>query len=78
MANHVFADRKASFPPVNPAPGPVPRPWRNPPVMELAEVIGEDAVRQIEASGQLVFHAVGDTAGFVIQQESCGSIPMCR
>lgn len=38
-----------------------PAPERSPPVMDLAEVIGSDAVTEIQHSGQIVFHTVGDT-----------------
>jgi predicted phosphodiesterase len=31
--------------------------------LDLAEVIGEAAVKEIESAGKLVFHAVGDTGG---------------
>jgi hypothetical protein len=34
---------------------------RTPSVMELAEVVGSQYVQQIQQSGQLVFHCVGDT-----------------
>jgi hypothetical protein len=40
---------------------PIPRPRRLPPVMGLDEVIGAAAVQDVEANGQIVFHAVGDT-----------------
>jgi hypothetical protein len=40
---------------------PLPPPKRSPPVMELGEVIGEQYVDEINQSGQLVFHSVGDT-----------------
>jgi hypothetical protein len=39
----------------------VPPPQRSPPVIDLAEVIGSDEVAQIQSSGQIAFHAVGDT-----------------
>src|ERR1043166_5766300 len=39
----------------------IPKPKRTPPVMDLTEVIGSDKVNQINRSGQIVFHAVGDT-----------------
>jgi predicted phosphodiesterase len=39
----------------------VPPPRRNPPVMNLAEVIGDAGVKEILDSGQIVFHTVGDT-----------------
>jgi hypothetical protein len=39
----------------------VPQPKRSPPVMQLAEVIGTIDTHDVEESGQIVFHAVGDT-----------------
>jgi Calcineurin-like phosphoesterase len=39
----------------------VPPPKRSPPVLQLAEVIGAADARDIEDSGQIVFHTVGDT-----------------
>jgi Calcineurin-like phosphoesterase len=39
----------------------VPGPRRLPPVLHLAEVIGADGAREVLDSGQVVFHAVGDT-----------------
>ncbi len=43
----------------------IPAPRVNPPVMDLSSVIGPDAVAQIEAAGNMVFHSVGDTGGIV-------------
>jgi hypothetical protein len=40
--------------------GPIPRPRRDP-IVHLAELIGADAVTQIETAGTIRFHAVGDT-----------------
>jgi calcineurin-like phosphoesterase family protein len=40
---------------------PVPAPLRNPPVMQLTEVIGTSDASDIEHSGQIVIHTVGDT-----------------
>jgi uncharacterized protein YukJ len=46
----------------NGVPEPVPRPRDGKyPTMKLADVLGEEAVDAIAASGQIVFHAVGDT-----------------
>jgi hypothetical protein len=39
----------------------VPKPKRSPAVMDLAEVIGSQQVDDIQQSGQIVFHSVGDT-----------------
>jgi uncharacterized protein YukJ len=39
----------------------IPTPRRDPPVMSLDEVIGATDVAAITASGQIVFHSVGDT-----------------
>jgi hypothetical protein len=41
----------------------IPAPWKNPPVMALADVLGSAAVQQIQNAGQIVFHSVGDTGG---------------
>ncbi len=43
----------------------IPAPRINPPVFDLTSILGTDAVAQIEASGKLVFHSVGDTGGIV-------------
>ena len=40
--------------------GPIPKPLRNP-VMQLAEVIGQQSAGQLAAAGVIRFHAVGDT-----------------
>lgn len=42
---------------------PIPAPRVDPPVMDLASVLGADAVAQIQSAGELVFHSVGDTGG---------------
>jgi hypothetical protein len=39
----------------------IPPPKRSPPVMDIAEVIGSPQVDSIQQSGQIVFHAAGDT-----------------
>jgi hypothetical protein len=44
---------------------PIPAPRVNPPVFDLGSVIGAEAVAEIQASGSLVFHSVGDTGGIV-------------
>lgn len=44
---------------------PIPAPRVDPPVMDLGSVLGPDATAQIQASGSLVFHSVGDTGGIV-------------
>ena len=44
---------------------PIPAPRVDPPVMDLSEVLGADAVAQIQSAGQLVFHSAGDTGGIV-------------
>lgn len=44
---------------------PIPPPRVDPPVFDLSSVIGAPAVAQIQASGSLVFHSVGDTGGIV-------------
>jgi hypothetical protein len=40
---------------------PIPPPRRTPPILDLAHVIGSAAADEVEASGQFVFHTVGDT-----------------
>ena len=40
---------------------PVPTPLINPPRMDLAYIIGDDAIEAITAAQRVVFHAVGDT-----------------
>ena len=44
---------------------PIPAPRVNPPVMDLSAVLPADALAQIQASGKLVFHSVGDTGGII-------------
>jgi hypothetical protein len=39
----------------------IPKPRRDPPIMELAQVIGSAAVEDIQKKGKFVFHAAGDT-----------------
>jgi hypothetical protein len=41
--------------------GPIPKPRTATSVLDLAEVIGSDGVKEVEAAGVLRFHAVGDT-----------------
>src|SRR5579863_5318698 len=43
----------------------IPAPRVNPPVFDLSSILGADAVAQIQATGKLVFHSVGDTGGIV-------------
>jgi Calcineurin-like phosphoesterase len=50
----------------------VPEPKRSPPVMDLAEVIGSDAVTGIQNNGQIVFHTAGDTGAG--QHEDLGQV----
>jgi len=40
---------------------PVPNPKRSPSVMDIAEVIGSEQVNEVQQSGQIAFHVVGDT-----------------
>lgn len=56
----VYADSAVVAAPVVEA---IPAPWKNPPVMALADVLGSAAVQQIQNAGQIVFHSVGDTGG---------------
>jgi len=44
-------------------PEPIPTPCRTPPVMSLDEVLGKAAVQQIQNSGRIVFHSIGDSGG---------------
>jgi hypothetical protein len=56
----VYADSGIQTTPVTEA---IPAPWKNPPVMALADVLGASVVQQIQQSGKIVFHSVGDTGG---------------
>lgn len=56
----VYADSGIQTTPVTEA---IPAPWKNPPVMALADVLGTSVVQQIQVSGEIVFHSVGDTGG---------------
>jgi hypothetical protein len=56
----VYADSGIQTTPVTEA---IPAPWKNPPVMALADVLGANVVQQIQASGEIVFHSLGDTGG---------------
>jgi hypothetical protein len=42
---------------------PIPAPRLSPPVMDLGDVLAAEDITEIQSSGQLVFHAVGDTGG---------------
>ncbi|HEY1987339.1 MAG TPA: metallophosphoesterase [Terracidiphilus sp.] len=44
---------------------PIPAPRVNPPVFDLTSVLPAAAVAQIQSSGSLVFHSVGDTGGII-------------
>ncbi len=56
----VYADSAVATKPVT---EPVPAPWKTPPVLSLADVLGASVVQQIQSAGQIVFHSVGDTGG---------------
>jgi hypothetical protein len=56
----VYADSGIQTTPVTEA---IPVPWKNPPVMALADVLGASVVQQIQVSGEIVFHSLGDTGG---------------
>jgi len=43
----------------------IPAPRVDPPVFDLSSILGADAVAQIQASGNLVFHSAGDTGGII-------------
>lgn len=42
---------------------PIPKSWRQPEVLELAQVLSPAEIQQIQAAGSLVFHTVGDSGG---------------
>ncbi len=44
---------------------PIPAPRIQPPVMDLSAVLPASVLSEIQASGNLVFHAVGDTGGII-------------
>jgi hypothetical protein len=44
---------------------PIPAPRVDPPVLDLSGILSAQIVAQIQASGSLVFHSVGDTGGIV-------------
>lgn len=41
----------------------IPAPWRTPPVFSLDEILGTATVQQIQSSGRIVFHSIGDSGG---------------
>jgi len=57
----VFADSGVPVPP--PEIEPIPPPTRTPLAMALSDVVGTAATNQIQQSGQIIFHSVGDTGG---------------
>jgi hypothetical protein len=42
---------------------PIPAPWKTPQEMSLADVLGAQAIQQIQGAGKIVFHSIGDTGG---------------
>lgn len=56
----VAADSKIQTTPVTEA---IPAPWKNPPVLDLGDVVGAGVIQQIETANKIVFHSVGDTGG---------------
>jgi 3',5'-cyclic AMP phosphodiesterase CpdA len=42
---------------------PVPKPWKQPPVMALQDVLGQAVTQQITAADSITFHCVGDSGG---------------
>lgn len=54
-----FADSAVCLPP---DPGAIPKPWRNPPVLSLDEILGPAAVQKIQVSGRVAFHALGNSS----------------
>ncbi|HEY3626718.1 MAG TPA: metallophosphoesterase [Terracidiphilus sp.] len=43
----------------------IPAPRVNPPVFDVSSILGTDAAAQIQASGKLIFHSVGDSGGII-------------
>jgi len=56
----VFADSGIFVPAV---PEKIPSPWRTPSVMSLDQILGKAATQQIQSSGSIVFHSIGDSGG---------------
>jgi hypothetical protein len=56
----VFADSNVT---ASTAIEPVPKPWRQPEVLDLAQVLTATELQQIQVAKSIVFHTVGDTGG---------------
>jgi Calcineurin-like phosphoesterase len=56
----VFADSNVT---ASTAIQPIPKSWRQPEVLDLAQVLSPAELQQIQASNSVVFHTVGDTGG---------------
>lgn len=56
----VYADSGINTTPVT---EPIPAPWKTPSEMSLGDVLGGASIQQIQNSGQIVFHSIGDTGG---------------
>jgi predicted phosphodiesterase len=50
----------------SPVTEPIPPSWKQPEEMFLADVLGPQAVQQIQSAGQIVFHSIGDTGGIKV------------
>jgi hypothetical protein len=42
---------------------PIPKSWKTPEEMSLSDILGAQAVQQIQSAGKIVFHSIGDTGG---------------
>jgi hypothetical protein len=56
----VFADSNVT---ASTALQPIPKSWRQPEVLDLAQVLTPAGIQQIQAAKSIVFHAVGDSGG---------------
>jgi hypothetical protein len=56
----VYADSGINSTPVTEA---IPPPWKTPVEISLSDVLGAAAIQQIQSSGEIVFHSLGDSGG---------------
>ena len=42
---------------------PIPQPWKTPEEMSLGDILGVQAIQQIQSAGKIVLHSIGDTGG---------------
>ena len=49
--------------PATPVTEPIPKSWKTPEEMSLGDILGAQAVQQIQSAGKIVFHSIGDTGG---------------